>query len=551
MPVGMVRDLPTTDRMLEESWRARTRRLPSREVVTETTGLVLFLAAAIALLVLAPAGRDAPAALVAALTLAYALTSHVRFPVGFVSIVPSHLVLFPLLFALPPALVPLCAFTGMVLSSSVDALRGVPPRWRVLMCGNDAWHVLGGAAVLVLAGQPSIGEVTAAQLGLAFAAVLALDWVSGLAREWIASGVSPREKFGIMVQASALDLSLAPVGLAAAHAGRLGALYAVPLAGLLALLARDRSGRIEQAHERLEALRHEQGRLRAAVRRTGEALAARHDFYAVVEATLDTAMHAVEGSAGRVWLTPGVAPREAIALGDPHAEPAMRAAAAVAEVAGPPVVASVAGIHALACREQDGVLVVARGLPFTGEERELFAYVIAQGTAAAKLALLHERFRRQALTDDLTGLANHRRLQEALDTRIANGAPLSLVLLDVDDFKAVNDRHGHGTGDEVLRAVGAALDRVAAAAGALAARYGGEEFAIVVDGDVHAARGVAQEACASIRSLGLPIRVTASCGVASAREKDALFGAADRALYAAKHAGKDRVEVAPALRAVA
>ncbi len=100
-------------------------------------------------------------------------------------------------------------------------------------------------------------------------------------------------------------------------------------------------------------------------------------------------------------------------------------------------------------------------------------------------------------------------------------------------------------GDELLRAVGGALGVVSARHG-LAARYGGEEFALVVDGDLDAARQLAERACAAIRAISVDaVRVTASCGAATGTVKDALFADADAALYAAKRAGKDRVATAP------
>ena len=96
---------------------------------------------------------------------------------------------------------------------------------------------------------------------------------------------------------------------------------------------------------------------------------------------------------------------------------------------------------------------------------------------------LHEQLARQAATDELTGLLNHRRLHEVLSHELEHGPrfrkPVALVLLDIDDFKRVNDTHGHQCGDEVLYAVARAVES-AARQGDHVARYGGEEIAVVL-----------------------------------------------------------------------
>jgi diguanylate cyclase (GGDEF)-like protein len=165
----------------------------------------------------------------------------------------------------------------------------------------------------------------------------------------------------------------------------------------------------------------------------------------------------------------------------------------------------------------------------------------------------------QAATDSLTGLANRWSFDEelALEWRRAHriGDSLSLVLLDLDDFKQVNDTYGHPAGDAVLRTIGELL-----LAGVrqidLAARYGGEEFVILApESDLKGALQLARRLRASIRkkSILLPdgkrVKVTASFGVATAGElasAEELIVAADEALYEAKRAGKDRVVAAGA-----
>ena len=168
----------------------------------------------------------------------------------------------------------------------------------------------------------------------------------------------------------------------------------------------------------------------------------------------------------------------------------------------------------------------------------------------------------QAVTDPLTGLANRRSFDEelALEWRRAErvGSELALILADVDDFKNVNDTHGHQKGDEVLRRVGELLGAAVRQVD-LAARYGGEEFAVIVpETDLGDALKLAERLRSHVRkakielSDGTRLGVTSSFGVAIKGElgrAEELIAAADEALYAAKGAGKNRVAPEVALAA--
>jgi diguanylate cyclase (GGDEF)-like protein len=169
-----------------------------------------------------------------------------------------------------------------------------------------------------------------------------------------------------------------------------------------------------------------------------------------------------------------------------------------------------------------------------------------RAAAEAALALL-------SMTDSLTGLPNRRCFDEFLarEWRRAGrtGANLSLLLIDADRFKELNDRFGHVLGDEVLRQLAAAIAGEIRRPGDLAARYGGEEFAVVLpDTDIVGARRVAEtiRRRAANLAVGDGVKFTVSVGVASAVPRpDApvgiLIAQADAALYAAKSAGRDRV----------
>ena len=185
---------------------------------------------------------------------------------------------------------------------------------------------------------------------------------------------------------------------------------------------------------------------------------------------------------------------------------------------------------------------------------------------------LEARLTELAMKDGLTGLANRRAFDEALAREwlrtVSEGSHMSLLLLDIDHFKLFNDSYGHQVGDDCLRAVAAALQVMARQPGDLVARYGGEEIAIILArGDGHAATAAAIEACELVEALAIPHKtspastgvVTVSIGVATAVARpggradvpSALVAAADRALYRAKGAGRNRFEVALVIAAAA
>uniref|UniRef100_I2Q490 diguanylate cyclase n=1 Tax=Desulfovibrio sp. U5L TaxID=596152 RepID=I2Q490_9BACT len=170
----------------------------------------------------------------------------------------------------------------------------------------------------------------------------------------------------------------------------------------------------------------------------------------------------------------------------------------------------------------------------------------------AELGEARDELRHLAETDVLTGLPNRRHFLrlagEALGRAREQGLGVSLVMLDLDNFKTINDTHGHQAGDRVLRGVGRCLADALQAPGRVG-RLGGEEFGVLLPGVTGpAAVAVAERLRRSLEALQPDgLAVTASFGVAEgAKDVDALLALADECLYAAKRAGRNRVEPQPA-----
>ena len=206
-----------------------------------------------------------------------------------------------------------------------------------------------------------------------------------------------------------------------------------------------------------------------------------------------------------------------------------------------------------------GALILSRRQrrEWTLSDRRLLSFSAEELSAALARAFAFEDAEIKANIDALTGLPNRRYLEELLATvgpRRRSGDRLGALMIDLDHFKNLNDRHGHAYGDRVLRAVG---ERISAAIRAddTPARYGGEEFAVLLRrADPKQAVDVAERireqiGAMSTEELGINERVTVSIGVAVAdshvTDPTSLLAAADAALYKAKRDGRNRVVLAP------
>jgi diguanylate cyclase (GGDEF)-like protein len=285
-----------------------------------------------------------------------------------------------------------------------------------------------------------------------------------------------------------------------------------------------------QLESRLAELDAERTRVRESLARFGEALAATHDAKQLLRFVAETAVESTGARGCRIIATDG----SVIVSGEsgPDGERLI--------------------FPLTAGRESFGTLELV-GESFDGEQRLNAASLGSQAVVALENARLHRLVEQQALVDGLTGLANRRACSEALQAEVARaerfGTPLSVVLADLDRFKEVNDTHGHAIGDEALWTFADVLRETMREAD-VAGRWGGEEFLLLLPGaDEDGASQLAERVRARLsarRIAGAPdLRLTASFGVAeyvpeSGAER--LVGAADRALYQAKRAGKNRVE---------
>lgn len=208
-------------------------------------------------------------------------------------------------------------------------------------------------------------------------------------------------------------------------------------------------------------------------------------------------------------------------------------------------------------RHRDGAYrwMLTRGRAVRDESGKAIRIVITQSDIT-EVKSLQERLQNESTHDSMTGLYNRRhfedRLASTVQTAIRHGRPLSVCICDVDDFKSINDKYGHPTGDRVLRSLAAVL-LSETRAGDVVARYGGDEFCILFPEVAAAHASVCAERIRArlqrtsfLSDEGVRFEVTASFGLADVATKDAaqFIGAADRELYVAKAHGRNRLAVA-------
>ena len=200
-----------------------------------------------------------------------------------------------------------------------------------------------------------------------------------------------------------------------------------------------------------------------------------------------------------------------------------------------------------------GELRVFRVHPFTADELGRFENLLCALVYPLRNALTYRLAVERALRDPLTGALNRAALEEALQREVEvarrQGTPLTVLVIDIDHFKAVNDTYGHRFGDDVLRAVAHAVSDTIRRSDALY-RYGGEEFVVIASHtQPPGAQQLAERIRSSVAAIGMvggrPMEVSVSVGLAVLRTGESgemLFQRADQALYRAKQTGRNRVE---------
>ncbi|MHB8513502.1 MAG: GGDEF domain-containing protein [Actinomycetota bacterium] len=381
---------------------------------------------------------------------------------------------------------------------------------------------------------------------------------------------------------SALSASIDSIGLAA------GSLIALVAAALLIRNARVQM-RLETSLAELQSSRDE---LRASLARIGDALRSTHEMTGLLRVVLETTTSVVKAKGGAVYLQVGASElgvRCAVNLDRTYANQRLRIGEGIAgRVAkerkallvpsddvspapsqGEPEVKTAMGVPLENSKGQIvGVLALYDRVidePFTQSDLETASSVARQAGVAVENAMLHQEAQKLSITDSVTGVWNRRylsmRLAQEVERSIRFRRPLSVLMLDVDHFKRINDEYGHHRGDSVLVELAERVMSAVRGQVDTVARYGGEEFVLVLpETSADGARIVAQKIVQTVAQEPFgadgeqPVWVTVSIGSAAFPKngytQTTLLRAADDAMYEAKARGRNCTvaadEIAPA-----
>ena len=469
----------------------------------------------------------------------------IEFEVGEGRTRPVQLALVPMLVLVPPPLVPCLVAVAHVLARLAESAAARRPLDRLSSTLADGWFTVGPALVLVLVGSPGGFWAGAGVVLLALAAQVGFDFGAAAIRLRIGLGLPMRDQLAPFAWVYFVDVLLTPVGLlaaAAAHHGEWTVAAVLPLAALLAVFARERHGRIENARELHRMAEESEARLQSIVQNSS-------DLIAIVERngmirTLTGATEPVFGAA-----------RES-ALGRPlqdwaHVDdvPLLRALLARVAAAAP----QSSHESEWRIRRANGaygyVETVATNL--LGDERVRGIVLTARDIDERRA--FEEQLRHRAFHDPLTQLANralfYDRIEHALTREARDDQQVALMFLDLDDFKVINDEMGHAVGDELLVSVAGRL-RGSLRSADTVARLGGDEFGVLLE-HIAGPNEVVQAAERLLARFdepflvhGEPHAVQLSIGIAVSgngeRSVDEMLRQADLAMYAAKRDGKHR-----------
>jgi diguanylate cyclase (GGDEF)-like protein len=349
--------------------------------------------------------------------------------------------------------------------------------------------------------------------------------------------------------------------------------------GELAQAFNDMRDKLSVSYSQLSSSRDQ---LQRAVRRVGETLRSTHDMKQMLESILNTAADAVNADAASLWMftstRDSLQPTRSVGMGADQPTAVQigdGVVGFVAERATPVLLPSAGGPRssrnepsfpvaiAVPLYSEDRIMAVLatyRHDPearFTPEDLETVVFLAEQGGVAIENVRLHEEAQRLSLTDGLTGTWNRRYFQmqfrQVLATATRFERPFSVLMLDLDHFKQLNDKHGHQRGDAILIEFSQRVKHTLREVDTFA-RYGGEEFICLLsetDSEGATTTGAKIREAIKLQPFGgigdEPVYVTVSIGIASYPEHGNSFHelveTADRALYRAKESGRDRVEV--------
>jgi diguanylate cyclase (GGDEF)-like protein/PAS domain S-box-containing protein len=532
---------------IEQSRVRTSRRAERRELFTELSVSVLFVLGAAAMAILVPREQGSWGTLVW-LAAICAVLVQIEFEVGEGHTRPVQLVFVPMLLLLSPGLVPLAIVMAHLPAMLVKVVRRRVPPQRLLLPIADSSFSLAPALVIACAGSLASVWTAAGVCVLALGAVMLSDLAISALRMRVGLGMDPRAELRGFVWVYLVDLCLAPVGFLAGLAGQAhpGLLVGVlPLAGLLAVFARERRGRIDNALALQRVAQESRDRLQSIVQNSSDCI-----LIVGSDATVRTLTGSVEPIFGHDWedaqgerLLDRVHPQDAALVGaflesvsvKPADEP-QEAEWRMRYADGAYRHIAAAATNLLEDARVGGIVITARDV----EDRKAF----------------EEQLRHRAFHDTLTGLANRALFYDRIEHALSRGAradgQVAILFVDLDDFKAANDARGHAEGDRLLQEVARRLTACLRTTDT-AARFGGDEFGVLLEGVTDAAT-VSATAARMLEALAQPIEladgpvaVSASIGIAISTAQDrgveAFLRKADLAMYEAKRNGKRRAEL--------
>ena len=460
---------------------------------------------------------------------------------------PVVLAFVPMLLMVPAPAVPLIVAAAHVVARLPEVFTGRAPARRLMMMVADCWFALPPALILAVFGFPTSVAAAALMVGAIALTQIGCDFVVSALRLWGALGLDPRADLRAYAWVYLVDVLLLPIALLAAFAGReepIAVVAVLPLAILIAVFARERRGRIENAQALQRLTEESRDRLQSIVHNSSDM---------IIIAASDGTLRSVSGSIAPIFGEDSDAAQHGSLLDRVHPDDAPQVGRFLALAAAKPHSESAEAEWRM--RYADGsfrhVSAVARNL--LADARIAGLVITARDVEARKA--FEEQLRHRAFHDELTGLANRAlffdRVDHALLQAARADAQAAVLFIDLDDFKAINDRLGHAAGDAVLQQV---AKRLAACtrSGDTVARLGGDEFGVLLEGiagprAVEAGERVLAALEAPIDVAGEPLFVGASIGMAisgtDVSDVEDLLRRGDLAMYDAKRNGKRRLAV--------